>query len=408
MKRFLLFCLLPSMCVLTIYSQGFDYSDRQEIGNGLTKVKSGGYSGIIDQDGQVVVSVEYQDIIYREGKALLIKNDHISGYIDTSGIVHPFSNAYYVHSKYKFIFDEMIPVTIPIQKQQANAETLIKYGFIKTDGDPFKVTTRIKGIKRRIGKRPTMFDDILPFSDGIASVYVKKEGWKHIDKEGKERFVFDDKRIKPLFRSSVYNNQCLIVTKDGIRECQESADYSAMIKRVLSDEASLISVVEKDGLIFCNFGKGIIVLDSIGRAIKYKNDLDSIVYIEQEKHEPILIDSILPLDTLSLEKDIKINVTPRTLQADSQGQANTIVEIHNESNIPFDSITISILCNSIKRERKGTLDAKTTLSIPLYIPAKFSTNSISRTIIVTLTYKEQAMELKIPVTIMRYNPSRSR
>lgn len=404
MKRLLLLYLLL-FTVSQVYSQGFDYTVREELGNDLIKVKSGNFYGVINQNDQVIVSVDYQDIIFREGKALLIKDNKITGILDSLGNVKNFSNTYTAHNKYKYVYDGMIPVEVSIASSNG---TQIKYGFINTDGKPFKLTSKIKGFNRSSAKRLTLFDDILPFTDGIASVYSKYAGWKHIDISGKERYILDNKKIKTTFRSSVYHGHTIIISKDGIKEYQENSNHSALVKRVLSDREFIIDIVEKDGLVNYVSSEGVLVLDSLGRAVKYKNDSDSIIFIEQPKNDIIVIDSTALVDTLSLEKHIKIDVTPKTLQADSQGQAYTVVAIHNETNMAFDSISVSIVCNSTTKDRKGSLAARTTLSIPLYIPAKFSTSSISRTIILTLTYKEQTRELKIPVTIMRYNPSRSR
>lgn len=51
----------------------------------------------------------------------------------------------------------------------------------------------MKGVKSAGKKGPTLFDKVTPFVNGIASVYINKEGWKHIDTNGKERFVLNEK-----------------------------------------------------------------------------------------------------------------------------------------------------------------------------------------------------------------------
>ena len=75
MKKFLLLTILLASCFGICKAQGFGYDDKTDIGNGLYKVKSGEYYGIIDKNDNVVVSIEFQDILFKNGKALLTKND---------------------------------------------------------------------------------------------------------------------------------------------------------------------------------------------------------------------------------------------------------------------------------------------------------------------------------------------
>ena len=77
MIRLRLLFVLSLMSIITANAQGFGYDSRTAIGNNLYKVKSGQYYGIIDDKDNVVVSVEYQDILYRQGKALLTKDKEL-------------------------------------------------------------------------------------------------------------------------------------------------------------------------------------------------------------------------------------------------------------------------------------------------------------------------------------------
>lgn len=78
-------------------------------------------------------------------------------------------------------------------------------------------------------KGVVLFDDVTPFVNGMACVYVNKEGWRHIDVSGKERFILEDK--KPVFRSSVHKGECVIVAEDGIKQYQENEQNKALVKR---------------------------------------------------------------------------------------------------------------------------------------------------------------------------------
>lgn len=91
-------------------------------------------------------------------------------------------------------------------------------------------------------KGVVLFDDVTPFVNGMACVYVNKEGWRHIDVSGKERFILEDK--KPVFRSSVHKGECVIVAEDGIKQYQENEQNKALVKKILSNTATLINMHE--------------------------------------------------------------------------------------------------------------------------------------------------------------------
>lgn len=71
--------ILAMGCASVAYSQVLGYSDKEDLGNGLVKVKSENSYGIMDKNDNVIVSVEYQDIVFREGRALLIKDGYLRG-----------------------------------------------------------------------------------------------------------------------------------------------------------------------------------------------------------------------------------------------------------------------------------------------------------------------------------------
>lgn len=75
MNKLLLVVVTAILFLPSVYGQGFEYDSRTDLGHGLYKVKSGDFYGIIDDDDNVIVSVEFRDILFREGKALLIKDD---------------------------------------------------------------------------------------------------------------------------------------------------------------------------------------------------------------------------------------------------------------------------------------------------------------------------------------------
>lgn len=191
--------MLSLMSILTVNAQGFGYDSKTEIGNGLYKVKSGQCYGIIDDEDNVVVSVEYQDILYRQGKALLTKDNILYGVVDSLGKVKSFEPKYKIHPQFKYIYDGHIIVGDS------------KWGYLSEDGEPLFFNTKSMGAFIFRKKSFMVFDDVYPFIDGLATVFLKKTGWRHIDKTGKERFVLNNKKAVSEFRSSVYKMNALLL-----------------------------------------------------------------------------------------------------------------------------------------------------------------------------------------------------
>jgi hypothetical protein len=111
MKRIFIVTVFTLSNIFVALSQGFEYSEKEDLGNGLFKVKSGNFYGIIDRNDNVIASVEYQNIRFKEGKALLTKNDRLWGIIDSIGIIEKFDGEYKVHTKYKYISEGFIPIS---------------------------------------------------------------------------------------------------------------------------------------------------------------------------------------------------------------------------------------------------------------------------------------------------------
>lgn len=397
MKRIWLLTLLTTLSLILCKAQGIGYDSKTDIGNGLYKVESGGHYGIIDRNDNVVVSIEFQDILFKDGKALLTKDDVLYGVVDSLGMTKTFENQYKVHPKYRYIYDGYIIV--------GNT----KWGFITENGEPLRIKSKIKGTLSFGKKFPTMFDDVAPFVDGYAAVYLKKNGWKHIDKSGVERYILGDKKTKALFRSSVYKGECVIVTDDGIKQYQENDDRYAVVKYILSTSAS----GERNSMdiptpkIFYN--EGTLVLDSLMRVEKFKTKKDSVIFIEKPK--PVIVETpqfIIPADTLSAKDNMRVDLLNRNIQANRKGKAYTEVRIANKSTQKFEGLTVSLKCGATTREWKGTLEESSEIHLSLSIPATFSTLQIKRNVIVCIEYKDENVEYKLPLTIKRYTPIRSR
>ena len=397
MKRFNILLLSTVISLSVTYAQGFGYDSKTDIGNGLYKVKSGEHYGIIDRNDNVVVSIEFQDILFKDGKALLTKNNVLFGVVDSLGMTKSFNTPYKykVHPKYRYIYNGYIIV--------GNT----KWGFITEEGEPLRIKSKIKGIISFGKKFPTMFDDVAPFVNGYAAVYLKKCGWKHIDKSGVERFILGDKKAKASFRSSVYKGECIIVTDDGIKQYQENNTSQAVVKRVLSSSATYPNFIQDSSATKISFQEGILTLDSLMRVSKFETGTDSIVFIEKPR-KVIVKKVILPVDTLSLKEDLNVELVYKNLQANEKGRAYTEVKLVNTSNEKFEELSVTLECAGASREWKGSLDENSEVRISFNIPARFSSTSIKRNIFIEITHKEENVELEYPVTIKRYTPVRSR
>lgn len=397
MIRLRLLFVLSLISIITANAQGFGYDSRTAIGNNLYKVKSGQYYGIVDNKDNVVVSVEYQDILYRQGKALLTKDNTLYGVVDSLGKVKSFEPKYKIHPQFRYIYDGYIIVGDS------------KWGYLSEDGKPLFFNTKSKGAFIFLKKSFMVFDDAYPFVDGLATVFLKKTGWKHVDTTGNERFILSNKKAIADFRSSIYKEECIIATDEGIKQYQENEERHAVVKRILSTSAS----GKRTGLNASNkkvyYNEGTLVLDSLMRVEKFETKTDSIIFIEKPK--PVIVESPqLPTleDTFSIRDNMHVNLMNRSIQANGKGKAYTEVKISNKSFFKFENLTISLQCGTITREWKGTLEGSSEIHLSLTIPATFSASQIKRNVIVHISYKDEDIEYKLPLTIKRYTPIRSR
>lgn len=396
MKKFLFIIVAAVFILPSVHGQGFEYDSKADLGHGLYKVKSGDFYGIIDNNGDVVVSVEFQDILFREGKALLIKDDVIEGIVDSLGEIKLFDIKYKAHPKFRYIYDGSIIV--------GHND---KWGFITADGEPLRTKLKMKPLFSLGKKLPTMFDAVFPFVEGYAAVYMDKSGWKHIDKEGAERFTLENKKAKALFRSSVYKGECIIVTDEGIRQYQENDGLQAVVKRVLSSSITDANYILDTLSVRLIYKEGALTMDSLMRVSKYESESDSIVFIEKPR-KAIVKKVVLPTDTLSIKEDLNVQLAYKNLQANERGRAHAEIKLLNTSNEKIGELSVSLECAGAKREWEGTVDALSEYKLSFNIPARFSSASITRKILVVIRYKDETVEHILPVTIKRYNPIRSR
>lgn len=402
-KVFLLLIALCSLFTSTTFAQSFGYDEKKDLGNGLYKVKSGPYYGIIDANDNVIASIEFQNILFKDGKALLTKDDILLGIIDTAGLIKSFEEEYRIHPKYRYIYEGYILVS-PTKKWQLGYN---KWGYITENGEPLRMVSKIKGAYSYSKKSPTFFDDVIPFVNGISSVYLKKSGWKHIDKNGQERYILG-KKNKALFRSSVYKDECIIVSEDGIKQYQENNNHQAVVKRILANSALPIEETQ-DKYPSIIYKEGILYLDSLRRVVKFENNTDSIIFIAPPRKIVVKKTSIVENEKVpTINESLAISLSSKNVQANNKGHVYVTVIIKNESNTTYKDISIKLKSVGANRTWSGDLDQNSELKLSLNIPAKFSSPSIKRKIIVTVSSCNDFLSKELTAIIKRYTPVRSR
>lgn len=374
----------------TSFAQSFGYAEKVPLGNGFYKVKSGHAYGLIDAAEKVIVSVEYHDLHFKEGRALLMKNDNyrLHGYVDSLGRIREFDKEYYADPTYPYFSEGYVAV-----RNKKN-----KWGYIDGNENP---------IKQKFTESACRFDRAYPFSEGYATVYVRRKGWQHIDKMGKERFVLIPAQ-SATYRTSVYKGECLIFTDEGIKQYQEAPSGEANIKIALSKAATGINWSAIDeGRLSCQ--EGTLYLDDKHRAEKFSNGLDSIVFIQPllpEVRVPRIAEE--PKDTFCLEKAIEVKIPQPAATATVKGWATFRIQLTNRSELPSGEIEVEMSAGNTRDHWKGSLEAGATQKINFSLPARISVASVARELTIVVRQKESKLETTRKVTIYRYNPGNRR
>lgn len=405
-KIFVFLALLFSYSV--VFGQNGNYEERIGVGNGLYKVKSHNRWGIVDSNDNLKLSVEYNEPLFMNGKAVITQfgSKQLAGVIDSTGSFTQLP-PYYINAAYPFVCDDMLAV------RQSDKG---RWGFINTtNGEELKV--QFKGFKNKnkilkgLGingkgvKGVFVFDFVAPFIDGIAAVYNSSLGWYHIDKEGNERFK--NASMGPvLFRSSIHNGECVIFNDKGIVVCKETPDKYAGVINYLEntfEQKDYSSNLSYPYVIRTNGSR--LVLNSKLQADKFENLSrgDSVILIERPKIIPKVEEKT---DSFDLTRDIRIELAKKSTSAGAKGSAAIVVNVTNTGEFKSDSLHVSVTAKGAKKEWTGVLNQGSTHQITLYVPAKFSSASISRTVTWIITSGDKETKGEDTVVIRRYKPSR--
>lgn len=382
---------------LTLNAQSFGELQREKFGKGLYKVHSGNHYGIFDNKDNVIVSVEYENILLQDGIAVLRKNNGCAyGSITEKGEVSFFKKAYRYHVSYPFYTEGYLPV------KKNKESTREKWFFVDAKGE--RLNKNVDGMVL-----PLVFRSVMPFCDGYASVVNTKGEVLHIDSNGQSRFVIDDDVV--FFRASVKDGEAVIVTRTGVKLYQEDKRTNkANVKRVISQSCfykmSSIAGAEK----ILDFEDGMLYLDCFGRATKYvpRNGNPIVFGVEENKplqkeiiHEP-------PTKTptpvsFNIEEGLSLSLKHRVVSASSKGWAGVTILINNTSSLPTGLLTVKVISRGINPvESFINLLPEETQSIKISLPAKFTETQRNQEIVVEISEGSYVVEKKLNVVLKRY------
>lgn len=409
MYKKILFVVISFMFCLFSLAQISRFDEKVDLGNGLFKVKANNRWGLVDKNDNLILSIEYNEPLFMNGKAVLSKygSQQIAGIVDSIGNFRE-TLPYYVNVGYPFVTDGMLAV-----RETPNGE----WGFLNTDTGEL-LTVNFKGFKsgknnvlKALGingkgvKGSFVFDFVAPFVEGLAVVHTEKTGWHHIDKNGQERLKNPSLK-STMFRTSIHDGEAVIFDDRGIVLCMEDPTGNAGIIKYVDENYEVKNYnvgLHYPYVVQTNGSK--LFLNTKFQADKYENAQtgDSIIFIERP---PVIQKVEEPKDSFILDRDIKVTLSKKSVSAGAKGTAAITVSISNVGEFDSKDISISINVNGTKKSWEGTIAVGATQQITLYVPAKFSAASISRDIEWTVVCGENSITGSDKVSIKRYKPSR--
>lgn len=407
----ILVIVLSAIFGLSLQAQTNMFDEKVYIGNGLYKVKSNNRWGLVDKDDNFILFIEYNEPLFMNGKAVLSKygSQQIAGILDSEGNFRE-TAPYYVNAGYPFVTDGMLAV-----KEDPNGE----WGFLNTDTGEL-LTVNFKGYKsgknkvlKALGlnskgvKGAFVFDFVAPFVEGMAVVHTEKTGWHHIDKNGQERLK--NPSLKPtMFRTSIHNGKAVIFDDRGIVLCMEDITGNAGVIKNFDEDYEVKNYnvgLHYPYVIQINNNGSKLYLNTEFQADKYENAQtgDSIIFIERPK---VIKKVEEPKDSFTLDRDITVTLSKKTVSAGAKGTAAITVDISNVGEFDSKNLSVSVSVNGTKKTWEGEIAIGATHQITLYVPAKFSATSISRDVEWTVVCGDNTITGNDKVSIKRYKPSR--
>lgn len=389
-------------------AQGGNYDAKIDVGNGLYKVMSHNRWGIVDSNDNLILSLEYNEPFFMNGKAVITSygSEKLVGIIDSIGGFKQYP-AYSINTGYPYVCDDMLAV------RDGNG----KWGFLDTTTEELlKIKIQSSKAKNQLLKKlgingsgikgTFVFDYAAPFVEGMAVVFSSKTGWHHIDKSGTERLK-NPTMTPSAFRTSLHQGECVIFNDKGIVVCKETPDHIAGIINYL-DSSFEIKDYHKDLVYpYVITTKGSrLFLNSKLQADKFESSTrgDSVILIERPKIViPIVIEEV---DSFNLSRDILIELEKKSVSAGSKGTAPITLHISNKGFYESDSLNFVVNVKGITKQWNGIIRPRETVKVALSIPAKFSSAAITREVTWILKNLTDEIQGSQTVTILRYKPSR--
>lgn len=405
MKRFVSYLILSMLVFFPaiLSAQSYAGVEKFPLKCGLMKIKNGDYYGIYDANDKVVVSVEYQDIVFVEGIAVLTKREGtVHGYITEDGKVKMFDEAYEYHPHFPFFSNGYLPVRKIIKTRvEFDASGEGRWMFIDESGSPIcNPLLPNKNLKVRL---PYKFSSVNAFSCGYAVVTGKRDQIIHIDITGNKRFTLPKEEVC-YFRSSVKDGECVIVTGSGVKVYQENPDNkAAVVKQVISSVAPKFAAPIYDLQDSVRFVDACLYLDDLGCPVKYVPNKGEPLYFAG--YEPQVIETVPLVQEevkFNLFEDLDVQLRNKVATASEHGTAAYSILVTNNSDVSSVTLVVKIKSSGMKDVVKEIdLNKGVTKTVKFDIPAKFTEEKQYRKVTVTVSNKDGNIEKSFTVTVKR-------
>lgn len=411
-KHILTVCLFSVSSFLSA-AQALEYDQKIDIGNGLYKVMTNNRWGIIDKDGNLKLSAEHNEPVFVDGKAVISKfgTNQLVGIMDMGGNITP-TPQYFINPDFPLISNDMLVV-----KETPDG----KWGYLNTSTG-YPIFVKLKGIKP--GKNKAIkalgingkniegnfvFDFAAPFNEGLASVWIERIGWLHIDNKGNQRLINPNGQPS-LFRSTVNDGKSVIFDDRGIVLSMETPDNQAGVAMYYNENASPVgySVKLTPPYSFTNNGFTLYLNDIFQADKLLMPDGDSLIFIERKKPVVTEVDSIA---TAPEDKNVSIDVigvslSRKNVAASSKGTATVTFNITNEGSVTASGIRVYVDVQGSSKVWAGNLEPGATTKISVSVPARFSSPSVTKKAKWTVSINGNEVSGSANVTISRYKPNR--
>lgn len=296
-------------------------------GSDLYKISSMGKYGLETEDGRIILSTEYEDIVFVDSVAVLTKDEGVLyGNVDLSGNVT--------------IFKKPVGKAVKEDKRTYYSDG---YVLVKFSDEKWRYVDREGNYLHKGGTTwKIQFDggpngDARPFLNGYAAgILPREETWCCIDTNGQERFVMPSEAIHYI--TAVHDNngkmECVAITSSGVYLCQEDPnDHKHYAKRERLDPSSgYVSNFDPEiGQIVIKFDSrfnSILYLDDKARAVRFCNNDGERYFIEEarpvEEPEPEVVEEEPEpeIPVFDVETDLSIKTARNQVQATSANKAN--------------------------------------------------------------------------------------